>query len=517
LKVSYIKLKNFRSFLDSERLPLSQVNVLIGANNSGKSSIIRGLHQLQKGLNDPFADIRIGSDTSEVEIGLEASENDPQMQRLGKHLQAVLMCQQTSIDRRSGSAIANLQTNGGFEQNRDRRFENSEPNHFIVPILSKRKTAAYEEDIREPAVVRVSQTMSNLSAKLSKLSNPEFPAYKEYSTACREILGFVVTTIPSPNGQLPGIYLPDNSYLALDQLGEGVASIVFMLSSLAVSKGKLFLVEEPENDLHPKALKALLALIQTSSAENQFVISTHSNIVVSHLCSFENSQLVRVSSDSSSKLASSKFNIVPRTPEARIDVLQELGYAFSDFDMWDGWLILEESSAEQIIRQFLIPWFTPKLTNVRTVSAGGATNVSAFFSDLNRLILFVHLQPAYAGKMWVRVDGDDIGLDTVKNLRQKYSSLNEDSFATFSAPSFEDYLPAQFQSAAKIALQIQDKQTRRDEKGKLIKAVVSWIKLNDAEAKAAFSKSAKPVIDTLRHIEDSLVSGDRDNSVKANL
>jgi len=63
-------------------------------------------------------------------------------------------------------------------------------------------------------------------------------------------------------------------------MGEGLANIVALLSELAVNSGKLFLIEMPENDLHPQALKALLDLILESSKRNQFIISTHSNIVV---------------------------------------------------------------------------------------------------------------------------------------------------------------------------------------------------------------------------------------------
>ena len=75
-------------------------------------------------------------------------------------------------------------------------------------------------------------------------------------------------------------------------------------------------------------------------------------------------------------------NAVPRshirevdaTPAARIEVLRRLGYELSDFELWDGWLILEESSAEVIVR-YLIPWFVPRLARIRTVAAGGTSKV----------------------------------------------------------------------------------------------------------------------------------------------
>jgi predicted ATPase len=56
-------------------------------------------------------------------------------------------------------------------------------------------------------------------------------------------------------------------------------------------------IEEPETDLHPRALHGLLDLIVQSAAEhnNQFVISTHSNIVVRHLGGLDDRIITRSS------------------------------------------------------------------------------------------------------------------------------------------------------------------------------------------------------------------------------
>jgi predicted ATPase len=63
-------MQNFRSFVDSGRIELGAINVLIGANNSGKSTVLRGLHQLQHGLTDLFGDVRVGSTQANIEIEL---------------------------------------------------------------------------------------------------------------------------------------------------------------------------------------------------------------------------------------------------------------------------------------------------------------------------------------------------------------------------------------------------------------------------------------------------------------
>lgn len=506
MRVKSIRIQNFRSFVDSGEIPLGQVNVVIGANNSGKSSVLRALHLLQQGLGDSFTDVRVGSTTARVDIQLsEASTCVPWgiEQDAGE---VIYHAEVNSQDRRSGNFDLGITWNGWRQRAGDIRLPASEPNHFIVPFFSKRKIQNYAEDVREQNVVSVSSEMINLAAKLSRLANPLFPAYRYYAEACEAILGFVVTAIPSPNGQQPGVYLPDHSTIPIGQMGEGVPNIVAILCNLAVSTGKLFLIEEPENDLHPLALKALLELIHMSSKFNQFVISTHSNIVVSHLCSLPNSQLLEVSSKRGVLPTHAQIVSVPPTPDARIHALHQLGYAFSDFNLWDGWLLLEESSAERIIRDYLIPWFAPKLKRVKTVSAGGVGNVEPAFADFHRLMLYAHLQPAYSGRVWVRVDGDIAGNEIVTKLRAKFPTASPETFSCWDAEQFEHYFPTDFSQATAAALAISDKQRKRDAKKELLLQVVEWIDTDTERAREAFRKSACSLISNLQAIEHLFTS-----------
>jgi AAA domain, putative AbiEii toxin, Type IV TA system len=502
VKVTSVRLQKFRSFNDSGSIELGQLNVLIGANNSGKSSILRGLHQIQQGLDNIYGDVRVGSQQAQIDIELTdiaitSAIWGEVMTGSGQHTFSVTL---NSNGGNSGVDYKLLNKGNSVKQG-DLRLPNFEPNHFVVPFLSKRRTASYSEDIREQQVKLISSDMSTLPAKLTRLANPEFPTYKQYAEACKAILGFVVTNIPSSGGQLPGIYLPNQATVAIDQMGDGVPNIVHLLASLAVSEGKLFLVEEPENDLHPFALKALLDLIILSSKYNQFVVSTHSNIVVSHICSVQDSRLFRVSSERGHLPTEATVERIPPTPEARMSVLQELGYAFSDFDLWDGWLILEESSAERIIRDYLVPWFAPSLTRVRTLSAGGVTKVEAAFKDFHRMMLFVHLQPAYAGRAWVRVDGDDPGRSIVDSLRTKFPSWDPNRFNIFSETAFEYYYPAEFRNRSDEVLQIKNKETRREAKRKLLEDVMAWLDADPERGKTALKESAESVIQDLQKIE----------------
>lgn len=501
MRVTSLQLQNFRSFESMEPILLDQINVLVGPNNAGKSSLLRALHLLQVGCGNMYSEVRVGATAAQVTIGLRevhgvVAWNPPGNVDLGTATINI-----HSSDRISGSiSIFFREPNVGLSQ-----LQNMEPNHFIVPYLSKRKTAAYQEDVRNENALRVSNDMSFLPAKLSRLANPGFPEHDRYRNTCMAILGFLVTTIPSTAGQRAGVYLPDRQTIPIDQMGEGVPNIVTLLADLALSKGKLFLIEELENDLHPKALKALLDLIVESSQSNQFVISTHSNIVVRHLASAPNSKLYNINAEAGRMPAVATIREVEPTVEARLTVLRDLGYAFSDFDLWDGWLILEESSAERIIRDYLIPWFAPKLSRVRTVATGGVDQVEPTFDDFHRLILFTHLEEAYRNAAWVRVDGDKPGAEIIKKLQDRYPSWNADRFKCFDNAQFEHYYPSEFSEQINIALATVDKQDRRNAKRQLLDDVRAWLDADELRGREALGMSALEVISDLKAIEQQLI------------
>lgn len=504
MRVTSLQLRNFRSVAAMEPIALDSINVLIGPNNVGKSTLIRALYLLQQGLPDPRPDIRLGATEATVVLdvedvhGISAWNDQPGNCDSGK-LTATIHTSRADVQLNlayshpSGDAQATVS-----------QLPAAEPNHFVVPYLTKRKAMNYTEDVREQFALQVTPDFSYLAAKLSRLGNPSFPAHERYRKTCEEMLGFVVTAVPSPNGQRPGVYVTATETLPIEQMGEGVPNIVGMLANLALSEKKLFLIEEPENDLHPAALKALLNLIIDSATTNQFVISTHSNIVARYLGAANNSQLYYIKSRSGELPPEAQVNLVPSSPAARLGVLRELGYSFADFDLWDGWLILEESSAERVIRDYLIPFFAPKLSRIRTLAAGGNSQVEPTFEDFHRLARFTHLEEAYRGRAWVLVDGDDAGQEIVARLRARYSSWDASHFACFDQEQFETYYPVEFSERVKIALGEEDRQTRRDAKRTLLDDVRRWLDEDEARAHAALETSAAPVIDALRRIETSL-------------
>lgn len=498
-----IEITAFRSIEYARLAPLANINVLTGANNSGKSTVLQALYAFQTGNSVKPQDIRVGSSEATVNVEFPDAQKIPWLAAeygaagTGSMIIHLQSPNRTNLSASFGCTAGN--TNYAIAHS-----PNTEPNYFCIPYLSKRKASTYTEDVRLLHAQSIQPNFTFLPAKLSRVASPGFPSHEAYRRKCIEILGFFVATIPSQSGQHVGVYLPDGSTISIESMGEGIPNIVALIADLVSAKNRIFLIEEPENDLHPRALKALLDLIIEKSGDNQFFVSTHSNIVVRHLAGAPNSQLFKVNAKFGELPTTSTFEEIPPTAEARLEVLRDLGYSFSDFDLWDGWLILEESSAERIIRDYLIPWFAPRLSRVRTLSTSGVDKVEPVFEDFNRLVRFTHLEEAYRNSTWVVVDGDDPGKAVIERLQSSYSGWDKNRFRTLNQPRFEDYYPSNFKEAVEAAFAKTERKERMAAKKELLNSVLSWTKEDMARAKAAFSKSAGEIIDILQEIEVSL-------------
>jgi predicted ATP-binding protein involved in virulence len=193
-------------------------------------------------------------------------------------------------------------------------FPGQEPNHAFYPLFLRRP-AVYNEQINEQAGNQVGFQWQNLPARLDRLMDATNPASAVLAQAMLDVVGIKVTAVQSQNGKVPGSYVQGGYRTLIDRMGAGVANAVTLLACLLDSRGKIFLIEEPETDLHPAALKPLLHVIEQVSDHNQFFISTHSHVVVRYLTSNDNARLFHVTAQiDDSQLYTSSVAEVPRTP-----------------------------------------------------------------------------------------------------------------------------------------------------------------------------------------------------------
>jgi len=512
-----IQIKNIKGFIDSGVIEFSKrINVVAGPNNAGKTTILKSVQTLQP-LGQSVGDFlttnrRIGSNGETFGITLNLEE--PGSNLLNGAAQPSPKDWKPRVEftgQPTGGITQHLyRANGILSGVNGAVCPVIEPENFIYPYSSRRKPAAFQLQINENNAKVIEEMFQNLPSKIDRLVNPDSPWFDLFRKTCSDILGFKISCAQYGAGKQAGLILQNNSLLPIDKMGEGVLHILGLLVHLCPADGKLFLIEEIENDLHPKSLKRLLEFIIEKSSTNQFIISTHNNIVVRALGGAPEGKVfyVEMKLDESSRVPVSICTQIGPEPEKRIAVLENLGYDIFDSFLWKGYFILEESSAERIIRDFLIPHFFPSLvTRLKTIASSGVQDVEPRLTDFLRLFVFVHTTPVYKQRAWVAVDGSADGRKIIADLKLKFNKdWPESHFRCFSEENFEKYYPKRFEQQASAVLAMPHGLLKQKAKGALAEEVVGWALANSEEAKKEFAVCAKEILEILAVIKDTLIS-----------
>jgi predicted ATP-dependent endonuclease of OLD family len=511
MRISKVNIKNFRSFEDSGALEFKNINIITGANNSGKSSILHAIYLLQKGQNMRDTDTRLGADHPRVSIVLEEFD----MRSFPEEVKNKTVVVEIEGNTKHYSILAS----SNEEPRQTSNFPgtpDSEPNNFIVPCFASRTTNNLNLLIDDQFCKQVSPDFSVLTSKLTGFVGSGLDKAKDFSEVIKELLGVEITTLPSAHNMVRLAYrVNEIDQIYIENMGTGVLHLLKLVYDLVNSKDKLFLIEEIETAIHPKALKRILELVEERSRYNQFILTTHSHIVVSYFSGRDDVAIFDVKQEIRNRIPFSSCREV-KDEKGCQQVLVDLGNELSDFYLWDGWLILEESSAETIIKKLLIPWFCPKLKKqLCTVSAKGNSQAKSQFNALSQQFIYIHLTPLYENKAWVVLDGDDKGIKFIDDLKNKYSTWEKSHFRTWSEPAFEQYYPERFSKKVAELDSIEDANEKRQKKSQkkveLLLNVLGWAKKNEALAKSEFETSAKEVIDFLKEISQKLNANAKHN------
>lgn len=525
--IKKIKIEDLRCFKEIEMLLSPGINIILGFNNSGKSTLIRALYTMQEKNCLQKNDIRIGKDelnlyTTITGIGPKDRSifGDLGSFKFSDRDELTISCRMTEKEAKStiieddprkieerqkvnkvfGPNAMDLAIFNGFPNREDK-------GNFIYPFFNTRRRGMYNAQQGKEVVYAVYDNQNNLPGKVQKTSS-QATIGNLFRQLSRDILGTELVIIPGDAHENKlGTYSMDETTISIDAMGDGVPNIIGFLTILLTRNGKLFLIEELENDIHPLALKKLLNHIVDKSKENQIIISTHSHIVLKHLGASEGAKIFYVESDDNQNIVpTSTVREVPNSPRERQIVLEQLGYDLGDYDLYKGYLIFEESSAERIVREFIFPWFVPKLVSkVRTIAAQGADDLVLKYNDLHSLFVYLHLSPIYKDYAWVIADGDEKGKKIIGELKNKYkAAVDSNQFCNFREKYFENYYPARFQPQVTQIMAIQDKKQRQKRKIELLNEVVAWLSNNDNEARTELNNSAKEVINILKKIETIL-------------
>jgi predicted ATPase len=334
MRIREMRIVGFQAFKETNSLVFeSGINLIVGQNNSGKSSALRAL---QADLPDdryrspekwkpeqlPMPEIHltievsgediIGFVHSHKNISLPVQPNDPEV-----FLQKLLSMKRISVsfvNRPGQDCQSTYPSHGLFKLGNTQNPYNysvSSINGIITFEGASSRGDALPNAVREiwrqnmfyfsaerlaigesgnGYAKRLSPDARNLPNVLMSLlgeSGDLFDKLVRHVRAIFPTVGNISVRMRPENSNLEIRVWPTeqrqevNLSFPLNSSGTGVSQVVAILTAIITLKSAVIVIDEIDNFLHPAAVKNLLRIIQTEYSENQYIISTHAPEVIS--------------------------------------------------------------------------------------------------------------------------------------------------------------------------------------------------------------------------------------------
>jgi putative ATP-dependent endonuclease of the OLD family len=326
MKLVAFSVKNYRSIQSTPRIVLSELTVLVGPNNEGKSNLLSalvcaltlaqdrsaGLRRTLLGSSayDYERDFPIGlrdgtaraSTRFELEFELDAADQRAFRTAIGSKLNGTLPIQIT-VEKDGVVAFA-VKKQGPVQK--ALTAKRGQIANFIAERLQFLYIEAVRDEAKSQRIVEtmVSRALTTLEGDadyqkaLKALEDAERPVLQQVSKLVLESLKPFIGSLSSVSTAVSReqrtramrrsaeIQLDDGTLTPLSQKGDGVKSLVAIALAKASAEGTagdknlILAIEEPEAHLHSGAVHTLRALLEDIAKKRQVIISTHEPALV---------------------------------------------------------------------------------------------------------------------------------------------------------------------------------------------------------------------------------------------
>ena len=312
--LDYISIKGFRSIRAIEKLELRPINILIGANGSGKSNFVEVfsfLNAIRRGRLRNYTAERGGADTilhfsSKITpfMYFEISFNDElngykiilfATDKNDFYIDGELCWfwdktypQALTYTLEAGRDEAGIsQAAQGITRWLQRRLDSWRVYHF--QDTSKQSPIKRTSDINDNQFLRPDG--SNLAAYLLFLKNKYLSNYSIILEEVRGIAPFLDDFQLAPSRlnenkiRLEWINKFSDQYFDISSLSDGTIRFICLATLLLQPVGErpsVIILDEPELGLHPYAISILASMVKSAATETQVIISTQSPLLLDY-------------------------------------------------------------------------------------------------------------------------------------------------------------------------------------------------------------------------------------------
>lgn len=396
INLESIEFNEYKSFKSNNSLTnLKNINVIIGKNNSGKSSILDVVEFIFDKENKNFNDIKnievtqiitepaiqrvFDKNTSGGSIGGNHYEFGKTL--IGKPFKTLIESKVLDSGYGRTTAKYNVKYIKGETieeskkecsdkwQNLSQHLHSTIPNATILKIAAERDIRI-EDDMPKAILSNGEGVTTKICEYLNKSEKDEKLVDTKLLNSLNDIMGedahfenIKVQQVKIGDDYKWEIFLTENgNRYELSKMGSGLKTIIIMLVNLYIcasesKKPCIYLFEELENNLHPALQRRLFEFLYNYAIENDLVIflTTHSHVAINSFYAKEKAQIYHVEKNdhiSSVKVVKNFFD--------KSQILDDLDVKASDLFQANGIVWVEGPSDRIYIKKWL-ELFAPEL------------------------------------------------------------------------------------------------------------------------------------------------------------
>ncbi|HLA33312.1 MAG TPA: AAA family ATPase [Rhodocyclaceae bacterium] len=296
-ELDYISIQGFKSIRSIRKLALNPINIVVGANGSGKSNFIGAfmfLHEIHAGrLNDYVRTtggaerlLHFGSKVTpsiRMEVSFRRHADNYSLNLISTQDDMLAPIDEPDYGSDKDRALRRQARSHGPRQDLDRwRLYHVHDTSATSPLRKTAKT--HDNDF-------LRADGANLPAFLYLLQEKYPDAYSLIRRTVRKVAPFFDDFVLRPDAlneefiRLAWRHKNSDQYFNAAALSDGTLRFIALATLFlqpAALRPSVILVDEPELGLHPYAIAILAALIKQTSAQGQVILSTQSPLLLDH-------------------------------------------------------------------------------------------------------------------------------------------------------------------------------------------------------------------------------------------